>query len=75
MHFSVTCLLNIRLGQYNTSTASLQKGETPCKEYPAHDTKQSDGETPVVLELFMNAEYPFIAIAPTSTLSRIGNTW
>ena len=31
-------------------------------------TRQSDGEVPVMLELLGNAEYPFIAIAPRSTL-------
>ena len=33
------------------------------------------GEAPVVLELWGNAEYPFIAIAPRSTLVRSGSTW
>ena len=36
--------------------------------------KQSDGEVPAVLE-FKNVEYPFIAIAPRSTLARRGSTW
>ena len=33
-----------------------------------YDIKQSDGETPVILELWRNAKYPFIIIAPRSTL-------
>ena len=40
-----------------------------------YDSKQSDGETPVVLELLENGEYSFIAIAPKSTLAQGDNTW
>ena len=42
-----------------------------------YDTKQFDGETPV-LELLWDVEYPFIAIAPRSTLTQNGsnrNVW
>ena len=35
--------------------------------------KQSDGEVPVMLELWWNAEYPFTSIAPRSTLARSGS--
>ena len=39
------------------------RGDTPNK-CPWYDTKQSDGEVQVMLELWgMNAEYSFIAIA------------
>ena len=34
----------------------------------------TDGEVPVMLELW-ECGAPFIAIAPTSTLSRRGSTW
>ena len=44
-------------------------------ECPGYDTKQSDGVAPVMLELWGNAEYLFIAIAPWSTLARSGSTW
>ena len=37
--------------------------------------KQSDGEVPVMLELWEMQKYPFIAIAPRSTPSRSGSTW
>ena len=37
-------------------------------------TQLSDGEVPIILELW-GAEYPFIAIAPRSTLDRNGSTW
>ena len=47
----------------------------PPKKYPGYDTKQSDGEVPVRLELWGMPEYPFIVIAPRSTLARSGNTW
>ncbi len=30
---------------------SLLRGKTPTNEYPRYDTKQSDGEVPVMLEL------------------------
>ena len=39
------------------------------------DTKQFDGEVAVLLGLLGNAEHPFIAIAPRSTLARNGSTW
>ena len=44
-------------------------------ECPAYDTKQSDGEFPVMLEHWGNAEHSFIAIAPRSTLTRNSSTW
>ena len=44
----------------------------PCNKCPGYDTKQPDGEIPALLG---NAEYPFIAITPRSTLARSGSTW
>ena len=41
----------------------------PKKKCPGYDTKQSDGKVRVILE------YPFIAIAPRSTLAWSGSTW
>ena len=35
----------------NTPTASLQRGKTPPNICPEYDTKQPDGESPVMLEL------------------------
>ena len=62
-------VLRTRIGLYNTPTASLQKGKPPTNnEYPIYDTKQYDGD-------LKNAEYPFIAIAPSSTLARSGSFW
>ena len=58
-----------RLGQQNTPTASLQRGKTPPNECPGYDMKQSDGQA------LGNAEYPFIAIALSSTLTQSGSTW
>ena len=42
-------LNNLRM--QNTLTAPLQRSKTP-HECPGYDTKQSDGEVPVVLELW-----------------------
>ena len=42
-----------QLGLSNTLTASLQRGKTPTpNECPRYDTKLSDGEAPVMLELW-----------------------
>ena len=43
----------------------------PPNESPGYNTKQSDGKVPGL----GNAEHPFIAIAPRSTLPRSGSTW
>ena len=48
----------------NTPTASLQWGKTPPKRCSGYNSKQSDGEAPVMLEVW---EYLFIAITPSST--------
>ena len=45
----------------------------PTNECPRYDTKQSDGESDA--GALGKAEYPFIVIAPRSTLVRSGNTW
>ena len=45
----------------------------PFNECP--DTKQSDGDGSSSAGALENAEYPFIATAPRSTLARSGNTW
>ena len=60
-----------RLSLKNTPTTPLQRRKpTPSpNECPEYDTKQSDDEAPVILEIRENAEYPFIAIAPRSTLA------
>ena len=54
-------------------TASLQRGKNLPTNVRVFDTKQSDCEVPVLLELWGN-EYPFIAIAPRSSLTRSGST-
>ena len=40
------------LGLYNTPSTSLQRGNTPPNKCPRYDTKQSDGEVPLMLELW-----------------------
>ena len=39
-----------RQGQQNTPTASLLRSKTPPNECPGYDTKQSNGEAPVMIE-------------------------
>ena len=51
------------------------EGEDSPNESPEYDTKQSDGEASVMLELWGMFEYPFIAIAPGSSLAWSGSTW
>ena len=47
----------------------------PPNECPRYDTKQPDGDdTKQPAGALGNAEYPFIAIAPRSTLARSGST-
>ena len=47
--------------------------EDPQNEYLPYDTKQSDGEASVMLELW-ECGVPYIAIAPRSTLVRSGSS-
>ena len=47
---------------------------TPPNKCPEYDTKQSNGEIPVMLGILGNAEHPFIAIAPRSNLAWNGST-
>ena len=53
MDLSKPNILPSRLGLENTPTASLQRGKTspPHNKCPVYDTKQSDGEVPVMLGL------------------------
>ena len=44
-------------------------------ECPRYDSKKSDGEILVMLEVWGNVEYPFIAIIPGSTLALSSSTW
>ena len=76
-HFSIVTLPKLTVGPVNWDFRihwlHLWKEVTPLSlhtnECPVYDTKQSDGEAPVMLERWRNAEYPFIAIAPRSTLA------
>ena len=42
---------------------------------PGYDTKQSDGEAQSNVGALESTEYPFIAIAPRSSLDWNGSTW
>ena len=57
-------LLPSRLGLYNTLTALLQKGQTHHNECSRYDTKQSDGEVPVMLELWGMQSTPLLPPLP-----------
>ena len=46
----------------------------PPNRCPGYDIKQSDGKTPALGDLG-NVKYPFIAIAPRSTLTRSVSSW
>ncbi len=48
--------------------------KTPPNECPGFDTKQSDDEAPVMLEVLGNVKHPFIAIAPWSDLALSSST-
>ena len=50
------------LGLLNILTASLQRGKTPTpNECPRYDTKQSDGEAPI-LELWGMCNTPLLPL-------------
>ena len=59
--------------EYTNCISAVVAGETPPNEFPGYDTKQSDGEVPVML--WGISEYLFIAIAPWSTLALSDRTW
>ena len=56
-------------GAVECTDCSSAEGYDLPNECPRYDTKQSDGEVPVMLGLWG------IAIAPRSTLARSGSTW
>ena len=46
------------------STASLQRGKHSPNKYPGYDTKQSDGEVPMMLELWGMKSTPLLPLLP-----------
>ena len=66
-----------RLGLQNTPTATLQReNPQPTNECPGYNTKQSDGEVPVMLELSRTHSLPALpgphclgVLAPDRVLS------
>ena len=59
--------LSCQLGLLNTLNASMQRGKTsPTNECPAYDTKLSDGEVPVILELWGMRSTPSLPLLPGS---------
>ena len=53
------------MGLKNTLTASLQRGNPPPNEYLGYDIKQSDGEVPVMLELWEIQSTPSLPSLPS----------
>ena len=53
-----------QLGLLNTLTAPLQRGKTPPNECPGYNTKQSDGEVPVMLGLWGVRSTPSLPLLP-----------
>ena len=51
-YINTTCVWPDLLGLQNTPTASPQRSKTPPNESPGYDTKQSDREASVILELW-----------------------
>ena len=53
-----------RLKLWNTLIVPLQMGKTSPNECPRYDTKQSDGEVPVMLELWGMHSTPSMSLLP-----------
>ena len=49
----------------------LQRGKTPQNECPGYDTKQSDGEVPVMLGLWGIRSTPSLPSLPSSLWSGV----
>ena len=50
---------------------SLKMDKTPPKEYPGYDTKQSDDEVPVILELWRMRSTPLLPSLPGPLWPRV----
>ena len=64
-------MLPSRLGLQSTLTASLQMGKTAPNECPGYDTKQSDGEVPVMQELWGMRSTPSLPSLPGQLCSGV----
>ena len=53
----------------------IAEGQDSTNECLRYDTKQSDGEASIMLELWGMQSTLFIAIVPRFTLAQIGSTW
>ena len=60
---------------WDTQIASLQSSKTSNKEYPRDDTHQYIGEAALMMKVWGNAEYVFIATDPSFTLTWSDSTW
>ena len=57
-------ILLSRLRLKNTPSVSLQKGKTLSNKCPGYNTKQSDGEVPIMLELWGMQSIPLLPSLP-----------
>ena len=55
---------SIRMGLQNTPTAYLQRAKTPHNVCLGYDNKQSDGEAPVILDLWRMRSTPLLPSLP-----------
>ena len=55
-----------------TNCFSTEEQHSP-NECPGYQTKQSDGEVPLMVELWGLRDIPFIIIFPESTMARYGS--
>ena len=61
---SLSVVLPSRVGLSNTPTASVQKGKISLNVCTGYDSKQSDGEVPVMLELWRMRSTPSLPFLP-----------
>ena len=57
-------LSSLQLGLQNTPTTSLQRSKTPPKSVLTYDTKQSDGDVQVMLEIWEMQSTPLMPSLP-----------
>ena len=70
-------LLNLNLGQWAGAVEYTDRKSVegqPPHEFPGYDSKQTDGEVPVIPGALGNAGNTFISIAPRSPPAQNGST-
>ena len=64
--FCLLLLLLVYSCEFFTPASALQRGNTPPNECPGYDTKQSDSEAPVMLELWRMLSNTLLVSLPGS---------